>query len=138
LRRRLRVARRFELPAVELHGAGVRRDDTRKNIEHRCLAGAGRLTDKTITSKAALRDELALTRERGFATDDEEHAFGLRCVASLVFDESANAIAAISISGPTARISNERIASLGKLVRRKADEITVQLGGALPEWRKAR
>jgi IclR family transcriptional regulator, acetate operon repressor len=100
--------------------------------------GMRRLTDKTITRKAALRDELALTRERGFAIDDEEHAFGLRCVASLVFDEWANAIAAISISGPTARISNERIASLGKLVRLKADEVTVQLGGALPEWRKAR
>src|SRR5271170_5179277 len=62
--------------------------------------GMRRLTDKTITRKAALRDELALTRERAFAIDDEEHAFGLRCVASLVFDEWANAIAAISISGP--------------------------------------
>jgi IclR family acetate operon transcriptional repressor len=99
--------------------------------------GMRRLTEKTIISKAALRDELQLTRERGFAIDDEEHAFGLRCVAGLVFDESADAIAAISISGPTARISTERIAHLGELVRRKADEITAQLGGALPEWRKA-
>jgi DNA-binding IclR family transcriptional regulator len=47
-------------------------------------------------------------------------------------------MAAISISGPTARISSERIAHLGELVRRKGDEITAQLGGVLPEWRKLR
>ncbi len=95
-----------------------------------------RLTEKTIVNRTALRDELALTRERGFAIDDEEHAFGLRCVAGLVFDELGEPMAAISISGPTARISSERIVHLGEVVRRKADEITAQLGGALPEWRK--
>jgi IclR family transcriptional regulator, acetate operon repressor len=95
-----------------------------------------RVTEKTIVNRTALRDELALTRERGFAVDDEEHAFGLRCVAGLVFDEFGEPMAAISISGPTARISSERIVHLGEVVRRKADEITAQLGGALPEWRK--
>jgi len=97
-----------------------------------------RLTEKTIVSRAALREELALTRRRGFAIDDEEHAFGLRCVAGLVFDEFGEPIAAISISGPTARISSERIAHLGDLVRRKADEVTTQFGGELPAWRKSR
>jgi IclR family acetate operon transcriptional repressor len=97
-----------------------------------------RLTEKTIVNRTALRHELSLTRERGFAIDDEEHAFGLRCVAGLVFDEFGEPMAAISISGPTARISSERIAHLGELVRRKGDEITAQLGGVLPEWRKLR
>jgi IclR family transcriptional regulator, acetate operon repressor len=100
--------------------------------------GMRRLTENTITSKATLRDELALTRQRGFAIDDEEHAFGLRCVAALIFDETGAAMAAISISGPTARISEARIAHLGDVVRRKADEITARLGGSLPEWRGAR
>ncbi len=100
--------------------------------------GMRRLTEKTITSRSALRDDLALTRERGFAIDDEEHAFGLRCVAGLVFDEAAEALAAISISGPAVRISDKRIADLGDLVRRKADEITLRLGGVLPDWRKIR
>src|SRR5262249_54816999 len=99
--------------------------------------GMRRLTANTIISRSALRDELAATRERGFAIDDEEHALGLRCVASLVFDEIGDPLAAISVSGPTARIADQRPASLGKLVRRKADEITMQLGGSLPAWRKA-
>lgn len=100
--------------------------------------GMRRLTEKTIASKSALRDDLALTRERGFAIDDEEHAFGLRCVAGLVFDEAAEPIAAISISGPAVRISDQRVAILGELVRRKADEITSRFGGALPDWRRIR
>ena len=100
--------------------------------------GMRRLTAKTITTRSALRDDLALTRQRGFAIDDEEHAFGLRCVAGLVFDEIGEAMAAISISGPSARISDRRIADLGDLVRRKADEITARLGGVLPDWRTVR
>ncbi len=100
--------------------------------------GMRRLTEKTITSRLALRDDLALTRERGFAIDDEEHALGLRCVAGLVFDEAAEPIAAISVSGPTVRMSDQRIASLGDLVRRRADEITSRLGGVLPDWRGTR
>jgi IclR family transcriptional regulator, acetate operon repressor len=100
--------------------------------------GMRRLTENTITSKAALRDELTATRQRGFAIDDEEHASGLRCVAGLVFDESGDGLAAISISGPTARIPDKRISHLGDLVRRKADEITAQLGGSLPQWRAVR
>lgn len=94
------------------------------------------LTAKTIASKSALRNELALTRERGFAVDDEEHAVGLRCVAALIFNELGESIAAISISGPTARISKANIPRLGDQVRRKADEITAQLGGIKPRWRK--
>jgi IclR family transcriptional regulator, acetate operon repressor len=56
----------------------------------------------------------------------------------LVFDESGDGLAAISISGPTARIPDKRISHLGDLVRRKADEITAQLGGSLPQWRAVR
>jgi len=41
----------------------------------------------------------------------------------------------VSLSGPMARIPDERIPLLGDLVRRKADAITAQLGGVLPGWR---
>lgn len=97
--------------------------------------GLPRLTPKTITVPAALREDLARSRERGYAIDDEEHAVGLRCVAAVVFDEAADPLAAVSLSGPMARILDERVPVLGDLVRRKADAITAQLGGALPYWR---
>ncbi len=97
--------------------------------------GLSRVTLKTITTTATLKTDLALSRERGYAIDDEEHAVGLRCIAAVVFNENASPVAAVSLSGPMARIPDERIPLLGALVRRKADAITAQLGGALPDWR---
>ena len=97
--------------------------------------GLPRVTVKTISTTIALREDLARARERGYAIDDEEHAVGLRCVAAVIFNENADPVAAVSLSGPMARIPDERIALLGDLVRRKADAITAQLGGMLPRWR---
>lgn len=94
---------------------------------------ARRFTAKTIVRRSALRDDIALTRERGFAVDDEEHEIGLRCVAALVFNEFGETMAAISISGPATRISSSSIPRFGALLRQKAAGITAKLGGAGPE-----
>lgn len=90
--------------------------------------GLSRVTIKTITTPAALRQDLALTRERGYAFDDEEHAIGLRCVAAVIHNENGDAIGAVSLSGPMARIPDNRVAALGSLVRRKASVISELLG----------
>ncbi|MBR9905258.1 MAG: IclR family transcriptional regulator, partial [Gammaproteobacteria bacterium] len=71
-------------------------------------------------------------RVQGFACDREEHAVGLHCVAACVFDEHGAPLAAISVSGPVARIPEARLLTLGALVRQMADEITQQLGGQVP------
>jgi len=97
--------------------------------------GLPRVTLKTKIAVAALRSDLQAARGRGYAIDDEEHAVGLRCIAASVFDEAGEAIAAISLSGPMARIADERIPVLGALVRKRADLITTQVGGCLPPWR---
>jgi len=99
--------------------------------------GLARVTVKTITTTPALRADLAAIRARGYAVDDEEHAVGLRCIAAVVFNEAADPVAAMSLSGPMARIPDERIPVLGELVRRKADAATAGLGGVLPGWRRA-
>ncbi|MDX1529239.1 MAG: IclR family transcriptional regulator C-terminal domain-containing protein [Gammaproteobacteria bacterium] len=97
--------------------------------------GLQRFTDNTIDARAILRDDFARVRERGYAFDDEEHAVGLRCVASTLHDELGEPIAAISLSGPRARITDQRVEILGRLVRDTADRITRALGGQLPVWR---
>ncbi len=107
-------------------------DSELSRILHR--RGLPRVTVKTITTTSALRDDLIRTRERGYAIDDEENAVGLRCIAAVIFNENASAVAAISVSGPMARISDDRIPLLGERVRRRAEAITAQLGGALPGW----
>jgi IclR family acetate operon transcriptional repressor len=97
--------------------------------------GLPRVTVKTLGTAAALRADLARAREQGYAVDDEEHAVGLRCIAAVVFNETAEAVAAVSLSGPMARIPDARIPVLGELVRRRADAVTAALGGVLPRWR---
>ncbi len=97
-----------------------------------------RFTPSTLTSDAALRANLARVRRRGYALDDEEHAIGLRCVAASVHDEHGAALAALSLSGPRARIHRNRLAGLGRMVCSLADEATAALGGVLPSWRRGR
>jgi IclR family acetate operon transcriptional repressor len=91
-----------------------------------------RHTRKTITDRAALWRELALARERGWAQDDEEHAEGLFCVASALWDENGEPWAAISLAGPTSRITAPRVGNLGALVRATAADLTAALGGHPP------
>lgn len=95
--------------------------------------GLKRFTDKTLDTPALLREELERIRRQGYALDDEEHAVGLRCVASAIFDENGQPLAAISLSGPKARIVDGRLGELGHAIRQTADEITRALGGHRPQ-----
>jgi IclR family acetate operon transcriptional repressor len=97
--------------------------------------GLTRFTASTIDTPAKLRAALNTIRSLGYAIDDEEHAVGLRCVAATVHDEYGEPLAAISLSGPKARIPDPRIPELGFLVARTAADITDSLGGRLPSWR---
>jgi IclR family transcriptional regulator, acetate operon repressor len=97
--------------------------------------GMPRLTPKTITTPAALRIQLEQARSAGYALDDEEHAVGLRCIAAPIFDETGETIAAISASGPMARIVEERVAPLGALVLETARSISREMGAAPDQGR---
>ncbi len=94
--------------------------------------GLTRETAKTISSEDQLRRELETVRTLGYAIDNEENAIGLRCVAGVVFDEHAEPMAGLSVSGPTARMTDARLPALGTAVARIASDITAELGGRLP------
>jgi IclR family acetate operon transcriptional repressor len=102
-------------------------DEQLTKLLHRL--GMHHYTTKTLTSPANLKLELAQTRKRGYALDDEEHALGLRCIAACIYDEHHDAFAAISISGPISRITDNRVTELGALVIQAAKEITLNYGG---------
>jgi IclR family acetate operon transcriptional repressor len=95
--------------------------------------GMPRLTVKTITSPALLRADLERARAAGYAVDDEEHAVGLRCISAPIFDETGDVVAAISASGPMARIVDERVAQLGALVLETSRAISTDMGANLLE-----
>ena len=85
-------------------------------------------TPKTITRSQALDAEIEVTRRRGYAQDDEEFSPGIRCAAVPVYAGPGEMIATIGISGPTARISSERLAELGTLV--------IERTAAISNWSK--
>ncbi|MDL5360650.1 IclR family transcriptional regulator [Halalkalicoccus sp. NIPERK01] len=60
-------------------------------------------TENTITDRAALRDDLARTRERGYAVADEEYVDGLRAVGVAVSNPDGSTLGALGMSVPTYR-----------------------------------
>ncbi len=93
------------------------------------------LTPNTITDPVRLTAVLAEIRGMGVAHDWEEIEVGLRCVAAPVRGTSGQVVAAISVAGPTARFSLERVPRLIKLVRDAADAISQDLAFALGQPR---
>lgn len=85
-------------------------------------------TSRTITDPDELRADLEQVRERKYAIDDIENEEGIRCVAAAVLRADGSPIAALSISGPASRITEERLPSLGKAVVDVADRLSARLG----------
>ncbi|PHS78723.1 MAG: IclR family transcriptional regulator [Rhodospirillaceae bacterium] len=92
-----------------------------------------RNTDKTVVKQQELQQEVSGVRDSGYGRDDEEHCIGLRCVASVIFDEFGEPMAAVSLSGPMARICDEQFPVLGAMVKETAAKITAAMGGVAPK-----
>lgn len=88
-----------------------------------------RFTQNTLTDRDSLLADLAETRARGYALDGEERNLGMRCIAVPVFDMNSEAIAGISVSGPTSRIGLDAIENLSVAVVAAARELTSAIGG---------
>ncbi|QYK42935.1 MAG: IclR family transcriptional regulator [Paracoccaceae bacterium] len=94
--------------------------------------GLERFTSLTITGESLLLRDLARTRERGFAVDDQERAEGMRCIAAPVFNAFGEAVAGLSVSGPAFRVGLSDASRLGARVREAADRVTEATGGQRP------
>ena len=104
-------------------------DRVRAILQKKGLPG---FTDKTLSTPAALLEDLERIRRRGWSLDDEERHRGMRCIAASIYNEHGEAIAGVSVSGPTVRMPDERLAELASQVKRAADAITGAIGGLKP------
>ncbi|AJZ85531.1 IclR family transcriptional regulator [Streptomyces antimycoticus] len=86
------------------------------------------MTDNSITSTVELRRHLLTVRERGLAVEQRESNPDVNCVAAPVRDSTGKVVAALSISVPTIRWSEERQAELAELAAKGAGELSVRLG----------
>ncbi|MEM6728062.1 MAG: HTH-type transcriptional regulator BhcR [Pseudomonadota bacterium] len=87
-----------------------------------------RFTDRTLTDVVDLRASLSEIAASGFAIDDEEKTEGMRCIACAVRDWSGEAVAGLSVSGPTSRVSRAQIPALSAAVMAAGSALSAALG----------
>ena len=99
-----------------------------QQLEHILAKGLLSFTEKTITDPILLQEELKRVRQQGYAVAQEELEVGLSAVAAPIWNHEGEVVAAVSVSGPSFRLSSEKIPELAELTRRAANEISHQLG----------
>ena len=86
-------------------------------------------TSNTITRFSDLKEELQRIRDAGYAIDNEEHDVGVCCVAAPIRDYTRRVVGALSISGPSMRFPEKRIAEeLAPLIIKEAEALSFRLG----------
>ena len=85
-------------------------------------------TPRTITARAKVRDELSRVREQGYAVAIDELEVGLTAVAAPIRSAHGDVIASMSVSGPSFRLTEERVVEVVRLVVAAAAEVSHRLG----------
>jgi IclR family acetate operon transcriptional repressor len=92
--------------------------------------GMPRHARRTITDIDQLMKELEITRERGYAVDDEEDADGIMCIAAPALDTTGRPFAAVGVTGLKADPSLNDIQAVAAIVRAHADQLTAIVRGS--------
>jgi DNA-binding IclR family transcriptional regulator len=93
------------------------------------IKGLTPLTEHSIKSKDLLIVELATIRRTGWAVDDEECEKGVRCIAAPIKDYMDKVIASISVTGPSSRLTDNRLEEIKQHVTASANQISRHYGG---------
>jgi len=85
-------------------------------------------TPHTIVDPSTLKQQLALVRERGYASTMDEHEIGLAAIGAPIRTLDGHVIAAVTASGPTFRINEDTLPDLAKHLLAAAAEISQRHG----------
>lgn len=86
-----------------------------------------KLTEYTIIDNALLWEEIRKARREGYAEDNMEYSFGVKCVGVPLMNHLGRVEAAISISTPSLRMSDEKKEHFVQILKRYAAEIEKRL-----------
>jgi DNA-binding IclR family transcriptional regulator len=92
------------------------------------LHGLPAYTALTITKRSALRRELDVVREQGYAVAVDELEVGLTAAAAPIHNAHGDVIASLSVSGPTFRLGQDKLGEVIPELRQAAEEISHRLG----------
>jgi DNA-binding IclR family transcriptional regulator len=88
-----------------------------------------RLTPHTHVDLEGLRQDLQRIALSGYSVDDEELLAGVVCIGAPIFDHSHRVVAAVSISGPKARLPRRSWDTFAHLVMEAAAQASLHIGG---------
>jgi len=91
-----------------------------------------RLSPKTIMTEEELLKDLERTRRRGYAMDDEEVEEGVRCVGVAIVDSTGHPVAAVSVSGPSFRMTVQNVRAIAVRLQECVRAIEKDLGYTPP------
>src|SRR3989442_528485 len=86
------------------------------------------LTARTLTERSTMENQLPPVREDGYSFTLEELEVGLNAVAAPVRDSRGEVLAAVSVSGPSYRVSPQRLSELGEMTHEAAEAISRRMG----------
>jgi len=111
------------------NGKAVLAASAPEDIERRLTEELPHFTDTTVVDPGKLREELAMIRERGYATNDGEWRTDVSATASAVIGPSGGPVASISINVPSSRLTSESRKEHAALVCDAAERVGTALGG---------
>lgn len=85
-------------------------------------------TERTIISRDKLKEEVNLVRRQGYALDDEELEYGLRCIAAPILNHQGQVVAACSISGNPGRINDNQLNNIITDIKKTVHNISINMG----------
>ncbi len=85
-------------------------------------------TDKTIIDAATLLKELETVRSSGYAINNEEQEIGFVAVGAPIYDMRGNIHSAVSLGGPTSRMTEDRLPKIIESVKLCANAISAEMG----------
>lgn len=92
------------------------------------------ITERTITDRRALEEELELIRRRGHAVSRGERAIGVAAMSAPIFGADGRILAALSVLGPDSRLTDAAMSKLRPSLLGAAQEITQQVAVQGRSW----
>lgn len=78
---------------------------------------------------AAIWNDVAISRQRGFSMDDEDDSVGVRCLGAAVCGAGGHPLFAISLTGPSPRFTRDFCLELAPTLMHTVGDLSVRFGG---------
>jgi IclR family transcriptional regulator, KDG regulon repressor len=109
-------------------GKAIMAELTEEELNRRLPTDLTRFTHNTITDINDLKKQLMIIRQEGVAIDDEEGFLGIRGIAAALKNNENTVVGAITILGPSIRLTREKIRECVPIIKETALKISQALG----------